>query len=126
MTRNILFSLISIFSLNSQDIEPVEWKYDVNKNPNGCYLVEQKFIAGNKQNKFKIDKRLYHKNLPTVVVFKTSNRSNAKTKIKIINKNIDYVLTAKNIPGIPEIAEWLEVGVGKSFINRYKQKYNLA
>ena len=31
MTRNILFSLISIFSLNSQDIEPVEWQYDVNK-----------------------------------------------------------------------------------------------
>ena len=31
MTRNILFSLISIFSLNSQDIEPVEWEYDVNK-----------------------------------------------------------------------------------------------
>ncbi len=31
MTRNILLSLISIFSLNSQDIEPVEWKYDVNK-----------------------------------------------------------------------------------------------
>jgi len=31
MTRNIFFSLISIFSLNSQDIEPVEWQYDVNK-----------------------------------------------------------------------------------------------
>ena len=31
MIRNILFSLISIFSLNSQDIEPVEWQYDVNK-----------------------------------------------------------------------------------------------
>ena len=31
MTKNILFSLISILSLNSQDIEPVEWQYDVNK-----------------------------------------------------------------------------------------------
>ena len=31
MTRNILFSFISIFSLNAQDIEPVEWQYDVNK-----------------------------------------------------------------------------------------------
>ena len=31
MTRNIFFSLTSIFSLNSQDIEPVEWQYDVNK-----------------------------------------------------------------------------------------------
>tara|TARA_R100001509_G_C4877171_1_gene218924 strand:- start:1738 stop:2124 length:387 start_codon:yes stop_codon:yes gene_type:complete len=102
------------------------WKYDVNKNPNGCYLVEQKFIAGNKQNKPIIDQRLYSKNGCTVVVFKTSNRSNAKTKIKVINKNIDYVLSAKKIPGIPKIAEWLEVGVGKSFVERYKQKYNLS
>ena len=41
-------------------------------------------------------------------------------------ENIDYVLSAKKIPGIPTIAEWLDVGVGKSFISRYKQKYNLA
>ena len=31
MTRNILFSFISIFSLNSQDVEPVKWDYNVNK-----------------------------------------------------------------------------------------------
>ena len=31
MTRNILFSFISIFSLNAQDIEPVNWDYNVNK-----------------------------------------------------------------------------------------------
>ena len=31
MTRKIFFSFISIFSLNAQDIEPVEWEYDVNK-----------------------------------------------------------------------------------------------
>ena len=46
--------------------------------------------------------------------------------MKVINKNIDYVLSAKKIPGIPEIAEWIEVGVGTSFIDKYKQKYNLA
>jgi hypothetical protein len=45
--------------------------------------------------------------------------------MKIINKNIDYVITAKKIPGIPEKAEWLELGVGKSFIDKYKKKYNL-
>jgi len=45
--------------------------------------------------------------------------------MKIINKNIDYVISAKKIPGIPDIAEWLEVGVGKSFIDRYSRKYNL-
>ena len=31
MARKIFFSFISIFSLNAQDIEPVEWEYDVNK-----------------------------------------------------------------------------------------------
>ena len=102
------------------------WYYDKSKSINGCWKIEQKFTKGEHSPKPKIDQRLYHKNCPTVVVFKTSNRSNAKTKIKIINKNIDYVLSAKKIPGIPNIAEWLEVGVGKSFIDQYKQKYNLA
>jgi len=63
---------------------------------------------------------------PVVVTFKTSNRSNAKTKMKIFRKNVDYVLTAKKLPGVPEIAEILEVGVGTSFIDQWKQKYNLA
>ena len=68
---------------------------------------------------------MYAKNMSTVVVFRTSNRSNAKVKMKIINKNIDYVISAKKIPGIPDKAEWIELGTGKSFINKYKQKYNL-
>ena len=102
------------------------WNFDRNKSANGCYKVENKFIAGEKQAKPKIDQRVYAKGMSTVIVFKTSNRSNAKTKMKVINKNIDYVLSAKKIPGIPDIAEWLEVGVGNSFIDKYKQKYNLA
>ena len=55
---------------------------------------------------------------PVVVTFKTSNRSNAKTKVKVIrNRNIDEVLDVKTkIPGIPEKAVILEIGVGKSFI----------
>jgi hypothetical protein len=55
--------------------------------------------------------------MPVVVTFKTSNRSNAKTKVKIIrNRNIDEVLDKKTkIPGIPEKAVILEIGVGKSF-----------
>jgi hypothetical protein len=54
---------------------------------------------------------------PVVVTFKTSNRSNAKTKVKVIrNRNIDEVLDVKTkIPGIPEKAVILEIGVGKSF-----------
>jgi len=118
----------NVVKLTKWELETNEsiWKYDTNKFPNGPYLVEQKFQAGNKQPKPKIDQRTYAKDMPTVIVFKTSNRSNAKTKIKVINKNIDYVLSAKKIPGIPDIAEWLEVGVGNSFIDKYKQKYNLA
>jgi len=55
---------------------------------------------------------------PVVVKFKTSNRSNSKTKVKIIrNRNIDEVLDkATKIPGIPEKAIILDIGVGKSFI----------
>ena len=64
---------------------------------------------------------------PTVLVFKTSNRSNAKTKIKgIKNENIDYILTADKLGGVPSKAEIIDIGVGKSFVERYKQKYNLA
>ena len=105
------------------ETDNITYYYDVNKNPNGCWKSVSNDTT--KYPKPKIDQRMYGKS-PVVVVFKTSNRSNAKTKIKVINKNIDYVLSAKKIPGIPTIAEWLDVGVGKSFISRYKQKYNLA
>ena len=105
------------------ETDNITYYYDVNKNPNGCWKSVSNDTT--KYPKPKIDQRMYGKS-PVVIVFKTSNRSNAKTKIKVINKNIDYVLSAKKIPGIPTIAEWLDVGVGKSFISRYKQKYNLA
>lgn len=64
---------------------------------------------------------------PVVVVFKTSNRSNAKTKMKVFkNRNIDQVIDPKiKLPGIPETSVWLEVGLGESFIEKYKLKYNL-
>ena len=106
------------------DTEDMIYKYDVNKNPNGCYSVEVKFRAGEK-TKPDIDQRMYGKN-PVVMVFKTSNRSNAKTKIKIFNKNIDYIISAKKLPGVPEKAEIIDLAVGRSFISKYKQKYNLA
>ena len=88
------------------------WHYDRSKSANGPYKTEHWEAKGFKQSKPKIDQRTYSKDMSTVIVFKTSNRSNAKTKMKVINKNIDYVLSAKKIPGIPNIAEWLEVGVG--------------
>jgi hypothetical protein len=64
---------------------------------------------------------------PVVVVFKTSNRSNAQIKMKVFNnRNVDEVINPKTkLPGIPEVAVWMEVGVGESFIQKYKSKYKL-
>ena len=64
--------------------------------------------------------------MPVVMVFKTSNRSNAKTKMKVWkNTNIDYILTQDKLPGVPDKAVILELGVGESLIEKYKLKYNL-
>jgi len=64
---------------------------------------------------------------PVVVVFKTSNRSNAQTKMKVFNnRNVDEVINPKTkLPGIPETAVWLEVGIGETFIEKWKSKYKL-
>jgi hypothetical protein len=66
----------------------------------------------------------YHKSDVTIV-FKTSNRSNAKTKMKTLrNKSIDDVLDRK-IPGVPDTAVILEMGIGPEFQRQWKQKYKL-
>lgn len=64
--------------------------------------------------------------LPITVVFKTSNRSNAKTKMKTFKGSwtIDRVLSEK-LPGVPENAQILEIGVGEAFIEKYASKYKL-
>tara|TARA_B110000046_G_C12683512_1_gene269536 strand:- start:62 stop:448 length:387 start_codon:yes stop_codon:yes gene_type:complete len=100
------------------------WYYDKNKSENGCWKVEHKFIPGESTKKIEINQRMYGKS-PVVMVFKTSNRSNAKTKIKIFRKNIDYILTSKKLPGVPETSIILDLGVGNSFIKKYKEKYKL-
>jgi len=66
-------------------------------------------------------------NQPVVVVFKTSNRSNAQTKIKVFNnRNVDEVINENSkLPGIPETAVWLEVGVGELFIKKFSNKYKI-
>ena len=65
--------------------------------------------------------------LPISIVFATSNRSNARIKLKTIkNRNIDQLIECDfNIPGIPEKAVIKKVGVGKRFHDIYKQKYGL-
>lgn len=66
----------------------------------------------------------YHKQTVTII-FKTSDRSNARTKIKTFrNKSIDDILDTK-LPGIPDSAVVLEIGIGSCFEEKYKLKYKL-
>ena len=66
---------------------------------------------------------------PTVLVFKTSNRSNAKTKMKVYKtRNVDEIiedLEKGKLPGVPPKAKILTIGLGESMIKKYKQQYNL-
>jgi len=66
----------------------------------------------------------YHKANVTIV-FKTSNRSNARTKMKTFrNKSIDDILE-KKLPGIPDNAVIVEIGLGAEFEEKWKIKYKL-
>ena len=106
------------------------WKmtyyYDINKNANGPYKTEIVYPKNHKHDPVKAEKGKAYNKQPVVMVFKTSNRSNAKTKMKVWNnENIDYIISAKSLPGVPDTAEILEIGVGESFIESYKSKYSL-
>ena len=102
------------------------WHFDDAKNKNGAWRVEQTPPKGWKAPKIKAEKGKAYAKQPVVMVFKTSNRSNAKTKMKVWNnENIDYIMSAKKLPGVPDKAEILELSVGKSFIEKYQSKYNL-
>lgn len=60
------------------------------------------------------------------IVFKTSNRSNARTKIKVFkNRSVDQILSAKKLPGVPNNAIILEMGFGKVLEQQYRTKYKL-
>jgi hypothetical protein len=65
--------------------------------------------------------------IPIVIAFATSNRSNAKTKVKVIrNRTIDDLIDCNYvIPGIPAKSVIKEVGMGEIFVERYKKKYNI-
>ena len=63
---------------------------------------------------------------PVAIVFKTSDRSNARLKIKTYRKkSIDDILMAKKLVGVPENAIILEMGMGKSLELQYRKKYKL-
>ena len=106
--------------------ETTTWYFDKSKSDNGPYKVVTTFPKGVKYPKVKIEKNKTYGKIPVVLVFKTSNRSNAKVKMKIWrNTNIDYIATADKLPGVPEKAIILHLGVGESLIKKYKQDYNL-
>ena len=65
---------------------------------------------------------------PLVIAWKTSERSNAQTKIKkTSNYNLDYFLQLEStIPGIPKDAIILEIGIGKNLFTTWSKKYNVS
>lgn len=100
--------------------------YDMNKSTTSPYAMKTTYPKGYKQNKYKPEKGKSYGKLPVVLVFKSSNRSNAKTKMKVFNnENIDYILSAPKLVGVPSNAIILECGVGRSFVEKWKDKYNL-
>lgn len=64
---------------------------------------------------------------PVVVVYKTSNRKNAKLKLEVYHDvRVDDILdTNKRKPIIPYESEILEIGIGRGFEEKYKKKYKL-
>ena len=93
------------------------WHYDREKFTNGPYKTENTPVKGERHPKVKPEKGKAYGKQPVVLVFKTSNRSNAKTKIKVFrNENIDYILSANKLVGVPSTAEIIDIGVGASLI----------
>lgn len=102
------------------------WHYDKSKNSNGPHKTEITYPKDYKHEKIKADKGKAYNGQPVVMVFKTSNRSNAQTKMKIWNnENIDYIISAPSLPGVPETSIILELSVGEKFIETYRNKYSL-
>ena len=65
--------------------------------------------------------------VPISIAFATSNRKNAKVKVKTIrNRTIDDLIDCNYIiPGISAKCIIKEVGIGEIFIDRYKKKYGI-
>ena len=102
------------------------WYYDSKKSVNGPYKTEHTPAKGEKLEKIKTEKGKAYNKQPVVMVFKTSERSNAQTKMKVFaNENIDYIISSPKLVGVPEKAIVLELGVGESFIKLYSEKYNI-
>ena len=102
------------------------WHFDLDKNKNGAWKVEHTPAKEEKHPKVVINKNQTYGGVPVGMVFKTSKNTNAKTKLKVWNNtNIDYIITQTKLPGVPDKAVILELGVGKALIESWKSKYSL-
>jgi hypothetical protein len=102
----------------------IVYNFDKNINPNGLSKTEITYPKTYKAPRVKNEKSKAYNGAPVVMVFKTSNRSNSKTKMKVWNhENIDYIMSAPTLPGVPEDAIILELGVGHALIEKYASKY---
>ena len=102
------------------------WHYDNKKTTSGPFKTEITYHKSETTGKVKVEKGKAYSKKPVVMVFKTSNRSNAKVKMKIWkNENIDYILTSDKLVGVPSNAITLELGVGTALIEKWQLKYNL-
>ena len=65
--------------------------------------------------------------IPEVVVVHKGPRKNSKVILQIFeNTRVDDIINARKLkPLIPKENEILELGVGISFVERYKKKYKL-
>lgn len=100
----------------------ITYIYDKGKNPNGVSSITK---HSGKFPKPKIEKTQSYSPSPVIMVFR-SNRKNARPKMKVWkNTNIDYINSCKNLPGVPDDAEILELVVGEKFKNEFKNKYQI-
>ena len=64
---------------------------------------------------------------PPVVVVHKGPRKNSKSQLEIFtNSRVDDIIDGnKRKPPIPHSNEILDIGMGESFVERYKKKYKL-
>ena len=64
--------------------------------------------------------------LPTTVVAYTKTNTSKKVYIKVLNVIPDKFIGKKASKYFDPKCEFLEIGVGKKFIENYKQKYKIT
>lgn len=69
--------------------------------------------------------RPIEKKIPTVVVYKKSSTAK-KHYLLITEDGVDEIINdRKKKPLLPSNYEIVDMGIGESFIDRYKQEYNI-